>query len=417
MAQEQQTHDETTPPSGISRRDLLHNATAVTGIALGGLAVGAGSGYLAGTKHRPVVQASKPVEDVIRHSYSPAATHQPGVLAPQPAVTDLVAFDLGETTQLSDVIALLKSWSTAITDLMDGKSAGYLDHLAQGSVSLTITVGFGPRIFDFTELHGNAPAGFIELPDLDKDQLSQRWSGGDLLLVIAADDPTTVAYASRVLIQQAQAVASLRWVQHGSWRGTNADGDATTGRTLLGHMMGSGNPTTTKLDACVWPDTAGWFAGGTTLAVRRIQYEVSTWDKLTTAKKDLIIGRHATTGAPLTGNTEADSPDLAAHDSQGNLVIPKDAHIRLARNPGTTILRRGLNYTYEERIPGGVDQSTGLILLSYQANVEQQLVPILQSLDQGSALNPYATTIGSAVFVIPPGFSAGGYVGKSLIEG
>ncbi len=37
-------------------------------------------------------------------------------------------------------------------------------------------------------------------------------------------------------------------------------------------------------------------------------------------------------------------------------------------------------------------------------------------LDQGDALNEWTTAIGSAVFVIPPGFGPDSYLAKGLLE-
>ena len=55
--------------------------------------------------------------------------------------------------------------------------------------------------------------------------LQQRWSGGDLLVWISADDATTTAHAARRLTADAGPFATSRWVQGGSWRPVDAEGN------------------------------------------------------------------------------------------------------------------------------------------------------------------------------------------------
>ena len=157
--------------------------------------------------------------------------------------------------------------------------------------------------------------------------MQERWSGGDLVLIIAADDTTTVDYAGRVLTRDAATFATPAWVQTGGWRGADSAGRAVTGRNLFGQLDGSGNPAGAVRDETVWAhDPLPWFTGGTTLVVRRIEMDLDFWDRTTRERQEKVIGRKLASGAPLSGRAETDPLDLAATDGDGNLVIPADAH-------------------------------------------------------------------------------------------
>jgi dye decolorizing peroxidase len=121
------------------------------------------------------------------------------------------------------------------------------------------------------------------------------------------------------------------------------------------------------------------------------------------------------TGAPLNGTAEHDELDLQARDADGRLVIAENAHSRLSHpseNDGRRIFRKGLNYVQDT----GASRESGLIFLSYQADVVSQFLPLLARLDAADALNEWTTTIGSAAFMIPPGFQPGGWLGQNLLK-
>ena len=66
--------------------------------------------------------------------------------------------------------------------------------------------------------------------------------------------------------------------------------------------------------------------------------------------------------------------------------------------------------------PERATRESGLIFLSHQADVAGQFLPLLARLDAVDALNEWTTTIGSAVFALPPGFQPGGWLGQSLLS-
>jgi deferrochelatase/peroxidase EfeB len=129
-----------------------------------------------------------------------------------------------------------------------------------------------------------------------------------------------------------------------------------------------------------------------------------------------VIGRAKTTGAPLTGGGEFTIPDFTKRDDQGNLVIPANAHIRLAsheENGGTRLLRRGYSFT------DGIDPVRGTLLggLFFIAFMKRpaQFIALQQKLGARDALNEYITHIGSGIFATPPGLRQGQYWGDGLL--
>src|SRR5690606_28741931 len=115
------------------------------------------------------------------------------------------------------------------------------------------------------------------------DRLEPRWSGGDLLVQVAADDPTTVAHALRLLVRDSRAFASVRWRQDGFRHAAGTHRPGTSMRNLFGQVDGSANeqPGTRAFDRVVWRENDElWLDGGTTLVVRRIAMNLDTWDEV-----------------------------------------------------------------------------------------------------------------------------------------
>lgn len=394
------------PARPVSRRDVLRNATAVTGVALGGVAVGAAGGIWGTHRRRPVIPQGPqgPAgEDVIRRSYSPHGLHQPGIITPTPAVTHALAFDLAEGCTRGQFVDLLQRLSPRMSRLMAGEMATgvAIPQLSSPDVSLSITVGFGPGIFRRFGLESLRPAGFDELPMFGSHGTEPSWSDGDLLLLIAADDPFAVSLAEEALTFDIAPVARRRWRQMGAWRGDDASGARTHGRTWWGHQLGTGNPTGADLESALWSDDRTWFNGGTTVALHRILL-LEPWHQLPETARDEAIGRRTSDGAPLVSN--GDSP---AYDR-----LAPNAHIAVAYSPGTRIHRRVVNLVEDI----GADGRRGMLHMSFQADMATQLVPILRALDERDAMLAYIRIVGSSIFAIPPGYASSGYIGKGLFE-
>ncbi len=403
--------------------ECMSDAAPMKRRALFGYAGAAGVGAAAGIVGGRVSVGSEmgphglPVDEgVTRQRYEAHGTHQSGILTPAPAAHRLVALDLLGKTDADALARLLRVWSGTIEALMAGRPApgDATPDLAQEAVSLTITVGFGPGIFELPGLESKRPAGFQEIPPMDHDRLQERWNGGDLLVMVQADDETTVSHACRRMTVDARPFALPRWSQAGFWRGVDSDGNPVTGRNLFGQVDGSRNPLPEELGQALW-STDGWLSNGTQLVLRRIEMDLDEWDSLIRDRQEKSIGRDLTDGAPLTGGGERDDIDRNA-EADGSLVVSLDAHARRAHpaeNRGRRMLRRGINYTH---IDDAGQETAGLLFIAMQSSVAEQFIPVQQTLDASDALNEWTTAIGSAVFALPPGFSADRYLAAELFD-
>ncbi|MDX6264818.1 MAG: dye decolorizing peroxidase [Kribbellaceae bacterium] len=390
-----------------SRRQLFGYA----GAAAAGAAVTGGAVAL-GKDSAPA--AARDSALVSARSISPFGDHQPAVVAAAPKHAELVALTLLTGTDKAGLGRLMRLWTSDIVALSAGRPApgDTAPELAVPGAALTVTVGFGPRVFTLTGLADRAPRGFIDVPAMSQDRLQPAWTGGDLLVLVGADDAVSVVHAVRRLVADAAPFAKPLWRQTGFWNATSPDGQPVTGRNLFNQVDGTGNPApgTPEFDSTVWNAD-----GSTTLVVRRIRMNLDTWDELTRSEQERAVGRKLSNGAPLTGAAEHDELDLEARDADNRLVIAKNAHARLSHpseNDGRRIFRKGLNYVQDT----GATRESGLIFLSYQADLVSQFVPLLTRLNAADALNDWTTTIGSAAFAIPAGFGEDGWLGKGWLS-
>jgi dye decolorizing peroxidase len=120
--------------------------------------------------------------------------------APQ-AHAVFLAFDLSKKAHRENLTGVLRTWTHDAARLARGRSglADLQPELAEHPARLTVTIGFGPNLLGKVGLGGRSPQWLRPLPAFPQiDRLEDRWSGGDLLLQICADDPLTVAHAARV---------------------------------------------------------------------------------------------------------------------------------------------------------------------------------------------------------------------------
>jgi dye decolorizing peroxidase len=282
-------------------------------------------------------------------------------------------------------------------------------HLALLPARLTVTFGFGAGLYAAAKVAG----GPAKLPVFTTDRLESRWSGGDLLVQICADDPLTVAHALRMIVKDTRSFATVRWTQRGFRQAAHSQKPELTQRNVMGQLDGTSNPVpgTPEFERIVWApgDT-------TTLVLRRIHTDLEKWDAADSVAKEFTIGRKLADGAPLTGRLEHDEPDFARLTAAGFPVISEYAHIRRARpdDPAVRIMRRA--YNYDEGVTRDGVSDSGLLFASYQADVARQFVPIQRRLAKVDLLNAWTTTIGSAVFAIPPGCGPDGWIGETLLS-
>ncbi|MFB9475061.1 Dyp-type peroxidase [Nonomuraea salmonea] len=406
----------------ISRRGLLTGGAVTAAGALVGCAPAtdqpgtpaapqsapsAGTSTRAGTVATGIDRAGTPAQGVAAGTTASRTEpfhgpHQAGVATEPQAHAVFLGFDLLPDTRKEALVRLLKLLTDDAARLTQGRPAlaDTEPELAANPARLTCTFGFGPGLFKAA----GTESPVSPLPRFTTDRLDERWSGGDLLVQVCADDNVTVAHAVRMLVKDARSFARVRWAQRGFRSATR--------RNLMGQIEGTGNAT--DLDEAVWI-SQGPLTGGTTLVLRRIRMALETWDAVDRTAREFTIGRRLDTGAPLTGTTERDEPDYARKNRLGFPVISEYAHIRRAHvaDPALRLLRRPYNYD-DGLTPEGKPDS-GLLFASYQADIDQQFVPIQRMLAEGDLLNEWITTIGSAVFAIPPGCTPGTWIGEPLL--
>jgi dye decolorizing peroxidase len=342
--------------------------------------------------------------------------HQAGIATPAQAHATFLGLDLRDDVDRDALRRLMRIVSDDAARLTRGEPAlaDSEPELAVSPARLTVTFAFGPRFV--ARASGVAPGWLRPLPEFTIDRLLPELSDGDLLVQVAADDPLTVAHATRMLLKDTRSFTTVRWVQQGFRRAYGTERPGTTMRNLFGQVDGTVNPEpgTTDFDQVVW-STDGWLAGGTSVVLRRIAMHLDTWDELDRSGREQSVGRYLSNGAPLTGTREHDEPDFEATTSLGFPVIAEFSHVRRARgdDPTQRIFRRA--YSYDDAPTGAEVSDSGLIFVSFQADVDRQFTPLQQRLADLDLLNEWTTPVGSSVFAVPPGCAEGGFVGETLL--
>jgi deferrochelatase/peroxidase EfeB len=367
--------------------------------------------------------------------------HQAGIATGAQDRLAFAAFDLTTLDPMA-VQTLLGLWAAAAAQMSAGRPVGPpainpeappLDTgeaLGLPPANLTITVGFGPSMFDDRfGLSSRRPAALVDLPAFPNDQLQKSRSGGDIGVQACSNDPQVAFHVIRNFARMARGTAVLRWTQLGFGRTSSTSTTQATARNLMGFKDGTRNLKVEdpgSMSRSVWvapgdlPGSASWMAGGSYLVSRRIRMIIETWDRDVLSDQENVFGRAKASGGPLSGGDEFAAPDFHATLAGGVPAIPMDAHIRLAapeNNNGTAILRRSYSYT------DGVDSRTGMLdaglfFIAYMRS-PAQFVRLQSQLGAHDALNEYIQHTSSALFACPPGVAAGNtgdYWGRALFE-
>lgn len=395
----------------FTRRGFLAGASASAGAlvgASGGGLIGAQVGANAATSSADLAAQTA----VLKRSEKFYGKNQNGIELELQTFTNFVTLEIHPDTDR----AAFKRWMGILTDDIERLSSGKpiladaQPQLALGPARLTVTVGFGPALFSKLDIEQLRPESLKDLPSFKMDKLQDKYTGGDVLLQVSADDPIVLSHAVRALIQDSVGFASVRSTQQGF---SNAQGVVPGGvrqRNLMGQVDGTDNPQfgTDDFKNLVWiEDGPEWIRGGTILMLRRISMQLNTWDKLGRSDKEQVIGRHLDSGAPLGKQNETDPLDLNAVDERGLKVIPNFAHVRRAspQAPGERFFRRPFNYDLGTAPDGTPD--VGLLWTAYQRDVSKQFLPVQRRLESFDLLSQWTTPIGSSVWGIPGGLSKG----------
>ena len=409
--------------AGGSRRDFLRRG----GLLLGGTLLAGALGGAVEVARRPagdVTPAGPPAPtepDLFgRETVDFHGIHQAGVATPPQTHALLLAFHVDPQLGKDGARRLLRILTQDAERLTQGKPSltDAEPELALNPANLTITVGLGPDFFDYAEIPEHRPVWLRQLPAYRIDRLQEDWNGGDLLLQLCADDEMAVAHARRVLTRQIARFAELKWAQRGFKQSRGSQPGDTTMRNLMGQVDGTANLPAPDHDSLLWcgADQGAW-AGGTSMVVRRIAMILDTWDEVDRVGREDAVGRTLETGAPLTGTHEHDVPNFDAVSKLGFPIIPEYSHIRRSRpdNAQHRIWRRA--YNYDEPPAGKQSSNSGLVFVSFQADVDKQYAPIQERLAELDALNEWTVPIGSAVFAVLPGCEHGRYLGEHLLAG
>lgn len=397
----------------VSRRGFLASTAATAAVAGIGVASGAAGASFIANQNADTSTARRSLEFY--------GSHQMGIEADLQAVTNFVALDLKPGM---DAAAMLR-WMGLLTDDIRRLAAGEpiladpAPELAIGAARFSAYVGFGPSMFQKLGLTSMQPAGFGELPAFKVDQLKPEFSGGDVLIHVAADDPVVLSHGTRGLVRDSMPFATVRWTQSGFAHSPGMVPAGLTHRNLMGQVDGTANPIlgSDDFNNLVWiEDGPQWIQGGTQLVFRRIAMQLDTWDQLGAPAKEEVIGRKLSNGAPLTGSKESDIPDLGARHPNGLKVIPDFAHIRRAAPAaeGERIFRRPFSYEAGISSQGSLD--VGLLWTAYQRDLSTQFIPIQRRLDELDLLNKWTVPIGSAEFAIPGGVREGSIIAQALFS-
>lgn len=415
------TPQETSAPQ-LGRRHLLRaGSLGVGALGVGAASVGLDRALRDGDRAAPSpsAAAAEPLHGGVIVPFH--GEHQAGIETPAPGAATFVSLDLREEVDREGVLRLLRLLTDDAARLTRGEPAlaDTEPEMAAEPAALTITVGFGPGLMARAERP--VPEWLAPLPAFGIDQLEDRFTGGDLMLQIASEDPLTVSHAGRMLLKDSRAFTRVRWVQPGFRRSPGIQAPGTTMRNLFGQLDGSANaaPASEHFSQVVWIQE-GPFAGGTSMVIRRIRMDLDGWDEADRTAREQATGTRQDSGAPLSGGTETSDADFEQVSVNGFPVIGEFSHMRRAHGidegEHQEIFRRPYNYDIAPPPDSGAISEAGQIFVSFQADLRGQFLPIQQRLDTLDLLNQWTTPIGSAVFAIPPGCAEGEYIGEAVLR-
>ncbi|MHD0396579.1 iron uptake transporter deferrochelatase/peroxidase subunit [Staphylococcus simulans] len=360
-------------------------------------------------------------EDKDNDAYEFYGKVQPGITTPSQKNINFAVIDL-KSKDKAAIQEMFKTWTKMSVKMMDGAliakdSKNRLlppedtgEAVGLGASKLTLTFGVSRSFMQKVGLSHKIPSDFKDLPHFPNDQLEKDLTGGEIMIQACANDQQVAFHAIHNLIRPFRDLIQVKWSQTGFVSGKPNE----TPRNLMAFKDGTINPRSNHEFKDYVFINDGWAKNATYCIARKIQIHIETWDRTALEEQEATFGRYRHSGAPLGKKKEFDEMDLNAKDSSGQLVIPADAHARLAKEAKTSILRRAYNYmdgTNEET--GALN--TGLLFLCFQKS-PQQFIDIQNHLGHKDKLNEYITHRGSGLFLILLGVKKGGYLGETLFS-
>ncbi|MDD7505676.1 MAG: Dyp-type peroxidase [Actinomycetaceae bacterium] len=349
---------------------------------------------------------------------------QSGIEQPGPAHLSVLAFDLKDAVGAPELQELMKDWTLRARNLTQGGTIeGFREReMVQVIANLTITCGFGERIFDLLGKSELKPDGLHPIPAFKTDRLDPKWGQSDLVLQICCDDLVTLTTAARMMIKAAAPYAQMKWRQRGFGRAYGAAEVGATPRNPMGSLDGTVNPKTPEEYAeQVWIDSdAPYLNNSSIMVIRRISLNLDAWDRIDDERRNRVIGRDLHTGAPLSGGeSEFDEEDMDAVGPDGKYLIDRHSHLALSREqdglPNDALRRRA--YSYDDPLESDfLTTNAGLVWIAFQKNPDKQFTAIQKRLDEADLLNHFIRHIGSAVYWIVPGTTPDSYWGEALFS-
>lgn len=328
---------------------------------------------------------------------------------------------------------------------------------------LTITVGFGARVFDLLAI---APEErpqdlkLIEWPLLG-DQNVERPDNGDLLVQVCSNNVYINEHVLRRIQEELSDVLAMAWVVAGHQRYNSREGrvSRSEGRALIGFLDGTSNlrPRHSEDDARLVfvdparvgdypplpqpgqatgyggpqpPDFPGdlrdrparepdWVKNGSYCVVRASTVDTQRWDRESLDRQEHVVGRFKRSGASLDLADDParidEAPAFAANVA--DQTVPLGAHVRKA-NPRTPadadrrIFRRG--YPLIDANVGSLRR--GLVFICFARSISTQFEFITRAWTTnpnfptpGSGTDPlrdYEQVLCGGYFFVPPIASA-----------
>ncbi|BBM37949.1 Dyp-type peroxidase family protein [Leptotrichia hofstadii] len=399
----------------ISRRDFLKKAGMVgAGAAIGASGAGAIFANMFSGKANQVVGNEK---------ISFYGEHQSGIATPVQKNVYFAVLDL-HSTDREEIKQMFKDWTDYSEKLMKGELVApeLSNHLVPpldtgeavglNPYRLTITFGISPSFLDKLKMDNKKMEEFKDLPHFPRDQIKDKYKGGDICIQACADDAQVAFHAVRNLVRKGRALITLKWTQAGFLPIGNGK---ETPRNLFGFKDGTENPKNDNdFKNVVWYDKDNWLKNGTFLIVRRIQMHLETWDRTNLQEQENTFGRYKESGAPFGETDEFATIDINKKGPDGKPVLPIDSHVYLAKKADVKIARRAFSYSNGiDEVSGQFD--AGLLFICFQKHPDQ-FIKIQNSLGNEDKLNEYITHIGTGIFACFGGIRKGEYIGQKLFE-